>query len=1073
MNISGPAFGDWVPDLTQERLRQVFGAQTALRGWDDAFRERVQAITVQEDLDRSLVARVAGDDPADPGPFTTMVSVHRVPGGWSVASECSCEDGYLCKHAAGVIFTAQRAASSAGQARFGATPTWERTLREALRAESPEPAAAAPEPAPRQDTTALAVMLEVTDGAVRARSVGPGRSKRWVQSGYSLDQIEAGTGDLAQARAVLAVFAPVLHTKVARGWADLEQLGPGLWDRLDGARRAGVEIVGASGRPAEWATDPLTVHLTLPSTSGGLALQPTTVPAADVVVGDELAVRAGTSAGLTVHPLAPVSGMRLAPLTATPVVVPEDQIAQFTGEYLPLLRRHVEVGEPDRSRDEALPPTLVLDLTFGAGHILEMVWSVVYRTEGGREARHYLHSGVDAFGRDTAAEQALTNRVLAVPGFTETTAAVLETRTAVALRDEATLSGIAAAQFVEQVLPGVEALPDVEVVRHGPVPDYHLAADDPVVELATTDTADADWFDLDVAVRVEGEAVPLPQLFTAIAKGERFIILDNGVYFAVDRPELAQLRDLIGEAQSLQAKGSGTLRLSALQAGLWEELVDLGVVREQSDRWRRAAGALLDAHERDPAPVPAGIHATLREYQKEGYQWLCLLWGLRLGGILADDMGLGKTLQVLALAQHAKETQDLDHPLLVVAPTSVLGTWMSEARKFAPDLRVVMVGQSARRRGESLRDTVADADVVVTSYPLLRIDAAEYHEVAWSGMVLDEAQFVKNHESKTYQVARRVDAPFKVAVTGTPLENSLMDLWSLLSIVAPGLYPNPEQFTETFRRPIEQDRDAAKMATLRRRTRPLMLRRTKEEVARELPPKVEQTLTVTMNEEQRRVYDKHLAHERGVVLGLMGNLGRNRIEVLAALTRLRQLALAPSLVDEEYAGVASAKIDLLVEHLHEVVGQGHRALVFSQFTGFLRLIRDRLEAEGIAYEYLDGSTRDRSRRIDRFKEGEAPVFLISLKAGGFGLNLTEAGYVYVMDPWWNPAAEEQAVDRTHRIGQDKTVMVYRMVSERTIEEKVVALQERKRELFRDVVDDSALTAGALTADDIRGLLTDD
>ena len=313
-------------------------------------------------------------------------------------------------------------------------------------------------------------------------------------------------------------------------------------------------------------------------------------------------------------------------------------------------------------------------------------------------------------------------------------------------------------------------------------------------------------------------------------------------------------------------------------------------------------------------------------------------------------------------------------------------------------------------------------------------------------------------------------APFKLAITGTPLENSLMDLWSLLSIVAPGLFPSPQRFSELYRKPIEAGGAPELLATLRRRIRPLMRRRTKEQVATDLPPKQEQILEVALNARHQKIYQMHLQRERQKVLGLIDNLDKNRFAIFRSLTLLRQLSLDPVLVDPKYAGVRSSKADAFLEALEEVVSEGHRALVFSQFTGFLKTIRDRLDAEGISYCYLDGRTRDRGKRIAEFKDGDAPVFLISLKAGGFGLNLTEADYCFVLDPWWNPAAEAQAVDRAHRIGQDKTVMVYRLVATDTIEEKVMELKARKSDLFARVMDDDALLSAPLSANDIRGLL---
>ncbi|WP_284305193.1 DEAD/DEAH box helicase [Mobilicoccus caccae] len=345
-----------------------------------------------------------------------------------------------------------------------------------------------------------------------------------------------------------------------------------------------------------------------------------------------------------------------------------------------------------------------------------------------------------------------------------------------------------------------------------------------------------------------------------------------------------------------------------------------------------------------------------------------------------------------------------------------------------------------------------------------------YTDIRWRALILDEAQFVKNHRAKTYQVIRRMERDFTLAMTGTPLENSLMDLWSLLSLTAPMLYPTPQDFAVDYRTPIEMDGDRVRLAGLRRSIAPFVLRRTKEAVASDLPPKQEQTLVVPMNPAHRRVYDRHLQRERQRVMGLLDDLAGNRVAVLSALTTLRQMALSPALLDPAYAPIEPSKVEVLVEHLTELAAEGHRALVFSQFTRYLRQVREALEQAGVSTEYLDGRTRDRQERLTRFREGDATAFCISLKAGGFGITLTEADYVYVLDPWWNPAAEAQAVDRTHRIGQDKPVMVYRLVAADSIEEKVRDLQQRKRDLFARVVDEGEMFGSALSVDDLRALL---
>jgi SNF2 family DNA or RNA helicase len=314
-----------------------------------------------------------------------------------------------------------------------------------------------------------------------------------------------------------------------------------------------------------------------------------------------------------------------------------------------------------------------------------------------------------------------------------------------------------------------------------------------------------------------------------------------------------------------------------------------------------------------------------------------------------------------------------------------------------------------------------------------------------------------------------VPAPVKLAITGTPMENNVMELWSLLSITAPGLFPSPTRFRDYYARPIEKDGDAELLAQLRRRVRPLMKRRTKEQVAADLPAKLEQVLEVELHPKHRKLYQTVLQRERQKVLGLLEDMNRNRFSILRSLTSLRQLSLHAGLVDEEHATMPSAKVDALAEQLRDVIDGGHRALVFSQFTSFLAKVRERLAADGVGYCYLDGRTRNRADVLDQFKNGTVPVFLISLKAGGFGLNLTEADYCFLLDPWWNPATEAQAVDRTHRIGQTRNVMVYRLIAKDTIEEKVLALQKRKADLFTSVMDDGDVFSPALTAEEVRGL----
>ncbi|MUM34018.1 DEAD/DEAH box helicase, partial [Mycolicibacterium sp. CBMA 361] len=586
-----------------------------------------------------------------------------------------------------------------------------------------------------------------------------------------------------------------------------------------------------------------------------------------------------------------------------------------------------------------------------------------------------------------------------------------------------------------------------------------------------------DWFDLHITIDVDGYPVELSEVIAELALGATHMLLSNGVYFRLDTPELLQLRALIEEAQALGELDGGRVNTSSLNVTLWDELLSLGVVDRELAQWRDNMARLATAQPPVPVDTPVGLQAELRDYQHAGLNWLAFLWDNGLGGVLGDDMGLGKTVQTLALITRAVEQGA--GKFLVVAPTSVASNWAAECAKFAPGLTTVVVSSTEARAAVPLAEQVAAADIVVTTYTLLRIDIEKYREIAWAGMVLDEAQFVKNHHSKTHQAARRLDAPFKLAITGTklaitgtPMENNLMELWSLLSITVPGLFPNPKIFERYFRRPIESGDAPGRLTALRHRIKPVLLRRTKTQVVKELPPKQEQVLAIELSAKHRKIYDTRLARERQKVLGLLGDWEKNRFQIFRSLTLLRQLSLHPGLVDNAAMDAGSTKVDFLLEQLDQLVAEDHSALVFSQFTGFLAILRHRLDAAGIEYSYLDGSidAKGRADAIDAFSSGRTKVFLISLKAGGFGLNLTAADYCFLCDPWWSPAAEAQAVDRAHRIGQQRPVNVYRLVSEDTIEEKVIALQDRKRALFAAVIDGGDMFGSAITASDIRELL---
>ena len=853
-------------------------------------------------------------------------------------------------------------------------------------------------------------------------------------------------------------------------------------------------------------------------------------------------------------------------ISAGTVHIPAAERATFQKEYLPALSRSIPSLTPDPALalPRVKPPHLVLEISFDeqVRHDAQLSWHWEYPLNPFAEEGTDEASAKEANAQNPATDSDVQRLpVFGYPGeeggevrderfearVLRSVRAILAAHPALSGLEERRIEGWETRELLSAILPKLRRVSAVQVRFNGTPPQF-VEATDALIEVTVSEGNSRDWFGLGIAVKVNNWTVPFAQIFEALDRGADRILLGNGTYFSLRRPEFKTLRTLIAEARELDDAG-GELRINRHQAGLFSELESLAASVHTTARWDAQVRSLLelvegleDAEESaekgtdedskktpdkgtqdSPAsqkasrqviaqrPVPTGLQATLRPYQVEGFQWLSFLYEQRLGGILADDMGLGKTVQALALLAHAIEehraaSEDATGrgesvepfaPFLVVAPTSVIANWAAEAERFLPEAKVVTITETTAGK-TPLAERIAGAHLVLTSYTLLRMDEDAYIGYArtlgravderaiddltgeqpapegWGALLLDEAQFVKNTGTRAWSIARAMPARTKIAMTGTPIENNLMELWALLAIVADGLFPSARAFRDLYARPAESGEDpahaAATAARLRRRIRPLMLRRTKELVAAELPAKNDTRVNLPLAPGHRRIYDTHLQRERQKVLGLLEDMDKNRFTIFQSLTLLRRLALDAALIDPEaYAGVSSVKRDYLVQQLPDLLEKGHRVLVFSQFTGYLKSISARLAEEGIGHLYLDGSTRNRAEVIEAFTSGQEPVFLISLKAGGFGLNLTEADHVFIMDPWWNPAAEQQAVDRIHRIGQDKEVHVYRLVAEGTIEEKVMQLKESKAALFDAVVGEGEFASAAVTAEDVREL----
>jgi superfamily II DNA or RNA helicase len=576
-----------------------------------------------------------------------------------------------------------------------------------------------------------------------------------------------------------------------------------------------------------------------------------------------------------------------------------------------------------------------------------------------------------------------------------------------------------------------------------------------------------DWFDLEASVDFGGATVPLSDALAALERRDTTIRLGDGSTGLLPEDWLRRYLPLAAAAES----ADGRLRFRRPQAALLDALLadaarqatvdlDAGFHRARDELAQLAVVGAIDP--------PDAFYGTLREYQREGLAWLQALQRGRIGGCLADDMGLGKTVMVLALLLWRREQGDRDtRPSAVVMPRSLVHNWIAEAARFAPALSILDYSTSARNKTPDF----SAIDVVLLTYGTLRQDVVRLKDVEFDYVILDEAQGIKNEHSASAKAARLLRARHRLALTGTPLENHLGELWSIFEFLNPGVLGRSTLFQRAVSATVEE-RGTIDLVT--RGLRPFILRRTKQQVASELPAKTEATITCDLSPLERSLYEGLRLHYRESVLRRVERDGvtRSRMHILEALLRLRQAACHPALVDHTRPYPSSAKLDVLLARAHEVIAERHKALVFSQFTTLLGLVRRQLDAQNIAYEYLDGRTRDREKRIARFQEDpDCRLFLISLKAGGFGLNLTAAEYVFLLDPWWNPAVEAQAIDRTHRIGQTHEVFAYRLVAGDTIEAKILELQQRKRQLADAILGAAAGGLKHLDSADLDLLLS--
>ena len=619
--------------------------------------------------------------------------------------------------------------------------------------------------------------------------------------------------------------------------------------------------------------------------------------------------------------------------------------------------------------------------------------------------------------------------------------------------------------FVQHQLPTVTGQYEV---YYAPGFEERFKSRPPLKPLIHLGAEGLDWFHFDVRYKSDGIEVEFTQedIRRQLSQGKKYVQLKNGEILPIDVGEFTRVKEMLDEFEG-EAK-----QLSAFHSPfLIEEAARKGLKMTFNESFRQLHEKLKGFNSIEPVKSPPSLKGVLRDYQHKGLDWLEFLKGFRFGGILADEMGLGKTLQVLALIKNLADAGER-LPCLVVCPTTLVWNWQAEVNKFVPDLKVV-VPQGPQRRAQI--EGIKDGDLVITSYGLLRRDAVYYEKISFNYMILDEAQNIKNRNTQNARMSKKIQSRYRLVMTGTPMENSIADLWSIFDFLMPGFLGGYERFRNRYELPILRDQNKQVLEMLGRKIKPFMLRRLKKEVIKELPERIEQVSFCELEPTQYKCYEQMLVLARKEVVREIKAQGFNksRMKILTIILRLRQICCHPQLAGVKWGHrlSISGKLNLLKETLREALSGGHKVLIFSQFVGMLEIIAEYLTKEGIVFEYMDGSTRDRRGAVDRFNSSEeVKVFLLSLKVGGVGLNLTSADTVILFEPWWNPAVEDQAIDRAHRIGQKSTVMAYKLICKGTIEEKILELQKRKKNLIDSLVIAEEGIAKKLGLEDIKFLL---
>jgi superfamily II DNA or RNA helicase len=1089
-----PSIADALSTLSDRGLRRLLGARTFLRGLDYEKRRVVESVSV---ADSSATGRVKGSDPE---PYETTIKL----GGEGITSNCTCpafkKTGQHCKHVAALLITVRNQARS-----------------QLPRREQHAPAPTAPTAAQQADSKASrrrdrrrraqvqqltappGIALPAPDASARPTGIGAWLAPEGTVRRVNLEfRVHVRQGGLTVTVLDVDARMPLLPS-VALTWqslaptADRDALRLLLRFESGNPRHPAVDIRG------EDVADLLPML-----SSSRVLLEPALMQlrflqeplrpkfelemvGSDTIVAKATFERLGngrrfhltnggwyegapgwhidTSEGIARPIDRRVSPAALRRLLRSPAIAePASQLIQMIVQTLPKVALEIGADLPNLSQ---VADVIDLEPKFrmsASGSLIDVHVSLeaVYDdTEVGVRADGMSPPVVilppeegqkraTCIRTDIAAQQHAVAELLSLGLAPSESGEAFIAQGDVALRFWA--EGVGSLPetwelYVPEELVGVQ-------VRGKPV------------QMSARVSSGMDWLNVKISWESEGISVDRAELEKCLLTGQKYVRLSDNSYAALDHARVQALMDREVEIMTAANK-TGKIPLS--QAGRVQELLHQADSTALSAQTKELFEKLANISEITKAKKPRALKATLRPYQEQGLSWLRFIHDIGSGGVLADDMGLGKTIQTLALLLALKQDKE-EVRALIVAPTSVVTNWIREIERFAPTLTTALWHGAGRKEQA---DELESANVIVTSYALLRRDIDLLKKLPLTYAILDEAQNIKNPISATAQAAKDLRAARRLALTGTPIENRLSEIWSIFEFVSPGLLGPLPRFEEKFARPIDQG-DSKQAARLRAIIHPFILRRTKNEVAKDLPAKIESDKIIDLVPEQKAIYMQVLREVRAQIMGEVERVGvaKSQLHILAGLTKLRQAACDPRLLGlpREFSHEDSGKLMALRELVDECQSSGHKVLVFSQFVSMLKLMREALDEDKVRYEYLDGSTMDRPERIERFQtDPTIPVFLISLKAGGSGLNLTAADTVVHFDPWWNPAVEDQASDRAHRIGQHRVVTVYRLVAAGTIEEKILELKAKKKDLVASVLSEDAGGAKRLTRDDLDDL----